>query len=364
VTTSSVTPGTVLLAPVTHTSAVVPTVSTLTGHTAQTGDSYAIVNSGTHGNAALKTLIDTIDNIIDTEFPALITTIGTPAGASIAADLLTIDNLVDGLESTIGAAGAGLTDLGGFSTTAKGQIQTEAEDALVVHRLDELLNADSDIDGAAPPTVGSVFHELMSKTAGSFTFDQTTDSNEALRDRWDAAWITATGFATSAALATAQTDITSILADTNELQTDLANGGRLDLLIDAILADTDSLDTTKITTARAAVLTDWIDGGRLDNILDARASQASVDVIEDLLDTEIGALQTTLNGLFTTALTESYRSAGAAPTMAQFAFETLAHLGDSAIVSTIKTLYNLAHTAAKTFTLDSASAPTSITETT
>jgi len=76
------------------------------------------------------------------------------------------------------------------------EVQSEVEDAIVVHRLDELLNADSDIDGAAPPTVGSVFHELMSKTAGSFTFDQTTDSNEALRDRGDAAWITATGFAT------------------------------------------------------------------------------------------------------------------------------------------------------------------------
>lgn len=93
----------------------------------------------------------------------------------------------------IGVAGAGLTDLGGFSTAAKGQIQTEAEDALVVHRLDELLNADSDIDGAAPPTVGSVFHELLTKTTGSFTYDQTTDSLEAIRDRGDAAWTTGAG---------------------------------------------------------------------------------------------------------------------------------------------------------------------------
>jgi hypothetical protein len=44
----------------------------------------------------------------------------------------------------------------------------------------------------------------------------------------------------------------TILADTN-----------------AILADTDSLDTTKITTARAAVLSDLIDGGRLDLLVDA-----------------------------------------------------------------------------------------------
>ena len=36
-------------------------------------------------------------------------------------------------------------------------------------------------------------------------------------------------------------DVTAIVADTNELQTDLANGGRLDLLIDAIKVVTDAL---------------------------------------------------------------------------------------------------------------------------
>lgn len=41
------------------------TVTTLTGHTPQSGDAYGVVNSGTHGNAALKTLIDVIDGIVD-----------------------------------------------------------------------------------------------------------------------------------------------------------------------------------------------------------------------------------------------------------------------------------------------------------
>lgn len=59
VTTSSATPGTVLLAPVTHTSAVVPTVSTLTGHTAQTGDTYALAN-GAAGFVAIDTVVDAI----------------------------------------------------------------------------------------------------------------------------------------------------------------------------------------------------------------------------------------------------------------------------------------------------------------
>lgn len=40
------------------------------------------------------------------------------------------------------------------------------------------------------------------------------------------------------------TEVAAILADTNELQTDLTNGGRLDLLIDAIKAKTDSLTFT------------------------------------------------------------------------------------------------------------------------
>jgi len=41
------------LAAVTHTGAVIPTVSTLTGHTPQTGDAYAIVSDVAYGNAQL-----------------------------------------------------------------------------------------------------------------------------------------------------------------------------------------------------------------------------------------------------------------------------------------------------------------------
>lgn len=89
---------------------------------------------------------------------------------------------------------------------------------------------------------------------------------------------------------------------TTELQSGLATAaalstvaGYLDTEIAAILADTNELQT------------DWANGGRLDLILDARASQASVDTIDDLLDTEIGALTTAVadlptNSGLTTAL--------------------------------------------------------------
>jgi hypothetical protein len=66
--------------------------------------------------------------------------LGTPAGASMSADILVIDNFVDGLESTIGAAGAGLTALGDArianldatvsSRATPAQVNTEVVDAL------------------------------------------------------------------------------------------------------------------------------------------------------------------------------------------------------------------------------------------
>jgi len=64
----------------------------------------------------------------------------------------------------------------------------------------------------------------------------------------EARTITAASYATASNLSTVagylDTEIAAILADTNELQTDWANGGRLDLLIDAIKAKTDSLTYT------------------------------------------------------------------------------------------------------------------------
>ena len=141
------------------------------------GRAASFTRLGAPAGASIAADLVVIDNFVD----GIESTLGTPAGASIAADLLVIDNFVDGLESTIGAAGAGLTAVP-WNAAWDAEAQSEVEDALIAHRLDELLNADSDIDGVAPPTVGSVFHELMTKTAGSFTYDQTTDSLEAVRD--------------------------------------------------------------------------------------------------------------------------------------------------------------------------------------
>ena len=165
--------------------------------------------------------------------------------------------------AVIGAAGAGLTAVP-WNAAWDAEVQSEVDDALVAQRLDELLNADSDIDGLAPPTVGSVFHELLTKTAGSFTYDQTTDSLEAVRDRGDAAWITATGFA----LATVCTEARLAELDGANLPTDVA----------AVKTDT------------AAILIDTAEIGAAGAGLTTLATQASVNTIDDFLDTEVAAI--------------------------------------------------------------------------
>jgi hypothetical protein len=63
----------------------------------------------------------------------------------------------------------------------------------------------------------------------------TTDTLEAIRDRGDAAWVTATGFATSAALATAQADLDTITG----------SGG-------AVLAADQAVNATKINGSASA----------------------------------------------------------------------------------------------------------------
>ncbi len=115
--------------------------------------------------------------------------------------------------------------------------------------------------------------------AGAGVANNTTDSGEAIRDRGDAAWITATGFATSGALTT--------------------HDGKLDTvdgLVDTLIA--------RLTALRAGYL-DNLSGG-------AAALQSSVDDLE-------GRLTATRAGYLDNL------SAGAVPTAAQNATELLDH---------------------------------------
>lgn len=114
--------------------------------------------------------------------------------------VVTVDSVVDSIlvdTTQIGLAGAGLSNIP-YNPSWDADIQSEVEDALRVYGLDHLLAASvtgTDIID------DSIIARLVSSsaTADWDTYVNTTDSLQALRDRGDAAWLTATGFSTHSA---------------------------------------------------------------------------------------------------------------------------------------------------------------------
>jgi len=102
----------------------------------------------------------------------------------------------------------------------------------------------------------------------------------------------------------------TIIADSNRLDTDWANGGRLDLIIDVIKARTDTLWVDWINGGRLDIIidsiladsneveTDWTNGGRLDTIIDSILTDTGT-TLDDFLDTEIAAILADSNELQT-----------------------------------------------------------------
>lgn len=235
--------------------------------------------------------------------------LGTPAGASMSADIAAVKAdtgaiLTDTAE--IGAAGAGLTALA--SASALATVDSNVDAILV----DTGTTIPASID--ALPTAAENRAEM--------------DSNS--------------------------TQLATIVADTGELQADWANGGRLDLLIDAIKAVTDALpDSGALTSLATAAALATVDG--------------KVDAILVDTDATIPGLISALNDLsagdiLTTQLTESYAADGTSPTLSQAIFliqQFLYERSTSGATVTVKKLDG--STTAATLTLDDDTAPTSIT---
>lgn len=342
---------------------LVDTLTTYTGNTPQTGDSFA--------------------------------RLGAPAGASVSADIAAIEAQTD----DIGAAGAGLTAIP-WNAAWDAEVQSEVDDALVAQRLDELLNADSDIDGAAPPTVGSVFHELMTKTAGSFTYDQATDSLEAVRDketdietdtqdiqgRLPAALVSgridssvgamASNVVTAAAIATDAIDSDAVAASAvTEIQAGLstldASGVR-----SAVGLASANLDTqlSGINSKTTNLPSDPADAS--DIAASFATLQALVDDLEGRLTAGRAALLDNLANLTASPPTaaqilaqslaaESYAADGAVPTLSQMLYMLWSAVGEFSIAGVTLTCKKLdGSTTAMTFTLDDATNPTSRTRAT
>lgn len=176
------------------------------------------------------------------------------AGLATSAALATVDTVVDAIKVT--------TDK--LDTTVE-----VTSDATYIFTVDALANGPSG-SGSSPSAIAD---EVQTRTIAAVTLVNGLAANVITAAATAADFTTEiqAGLATSAALAT------------------------VDGIVDAILVDTDELQT------------DWVNGGRLDNILDARSSQASVDTIDGIVDSilvdtaEIGAAGAGLTALASAA---------------------------------------------------------------
>ena len=108
---------------------------------------------------ATQASVNTIDDFLDTEIAAILAAVDTEVAAIVSA----------------------IAALNNISTA---QVNAEVDTALADIDLDHLIKVAS---GIPLPTIGTFLDKIMNKN-GSQTFDPTTDSLEAIRDRGDSAW--------------------------------------------------------------------------------------------------------------------------------------------------------------------------------
>lgn len=153
---------------------------------------------------------------------------------------ITAGNTLDVTET--GAAGIDWGNVENQTTTVNLSATTIDTDQVVASVAGAVGSVTGNVGGNVTGSVGSV------ETGGITAASIATGAIDADAIASDAVTEIQSGLATALALSTVagylDTEIAAILADTNELQTDWADGGRLDLLIDAIRAKTDSLTFT------------------------------------------------------------------------------------------------------------------------
>lgn len=161
-------------------------------------------DNGADINAILTDTSTTLDNLVDDLESRLGTPIDFGSGTStIAANLQDLadngtasfdrstdslqairDHIGDGTNLTeAGGTGNHLTDLGGMSTSMKGEVQSECDDALVANNLDHLCKVAT---AAADMTTEVVDNSVISRIISSgdtSVFVPTTDSLQDIRDK-------------------------------------------------------------------------------------------------------------------------------------------------------------------------------------
>lgn len=276
--------------------------------------------------------------------------LGAPAGASMSADVAavkaeTASILTDTAE--IGAAGAGLTVLATAANlaTVAGYIDTEISD--IQSRLPAAL-----VSGRMDANVGAMAANVM--TAAAAAADLTTELQAGLST------LDAAGVRTAVGLASANLDtqLSAIDAVTDKLNTTLESTGSPGQYVftDEALAQAPSGTGASAIAIADEVQTRTIAAVTTVNGLAANTVTAAVLAADAVAE---------INAVWTTAMTESYATDGATMTPTQALYMLWSLLAERSIVSTTLTAKKLdGSTTAMTFTLDSATTPTSQTRAT
>jgi hypothetical protein len=204
-------------------------------------------------------------------------------------------NVNGSVGSVLGNVGGNVTgSIGSLATQAKADVQAEAEEALQTYHLDHFI---ASADPGSIVADSSLLAKLVSKSATpSFaSYVNTTDSLEAIRDRGDAAWITATGFSTHSAadvwtsgtrVLTAATNISGPIADQVWEEAIADHSGTVGSTAEQLAAAGAAGDpwSTALPGVYGAGTAGKIVGDNLNATVSSRATQTSVDTIDGIVD--------------------------------------------------------------------------------
>jgi hypothetical protein len=242
-----------------------------------------------------------------------------------------------------------------WNATALASIQSEANDALVAY--DPPTHAE--LTTAVAPFAGLVLNDTTIASLGSQTSVVLTAGsadNDAYNGR------IAVILDQSTAVQKAIVRITDYVGGTLTLT--LAAAPVFTIAAGDRVVITSAVHETEIQADILTAVGDVPTNAELATAL-AAADDAVLAAIAALNNLSSAGAASAVTTALTTALTEGYRGTGATGSVRDLLYEVIAHLGESSISSTTKTLKKIdGSTTAKTYTLNDASTPTAITETT
>jgi hypothetical protein len=283
--------------------------------------------------------------------------VGSPTTAlNLSGTNIDPDQVVASVTGAVGSVAAGGITAASFAANAINaskldpdvttELQAGLATAAALDTVDNFLDTEvAAILAAVDTEVGAIITTLGTPAGVSVSADIAAVKAQTAAIETDTAEIGAAGagltvLATQASVNTIDdfldTEVAAILADTNELQTDWADGGRLDLILDAAGSAGDPWSTA-IPGAYGAGTAGKIVGDNLNATVSSRASQTSLDVVDDLLDTEVAAIKSDTAAILIDTAEIGAAGAGLTALASQASVNTIDDLLDTEVAA-IKTV--------------------------